>query len=296
MKKILALLTAMAAIFFFILLSPLRALEVPKSDGFVTDLADVLTTEQEQYLEKTLREYGKSKKQIAILIINSLEGENIDAFGTKVAHTWGVGQRDKDSGVLLTISKSDQKLRIDVGYGLEGALPDGLCGSIIRRVIVPEFKAKNYYAGITKGVEKIQQAIVGEYTENIVAAEEQAEAAEAAETMRMIGYIISLFLLFIAAWIVSSFIRPIVGGVCGAITVSILTVWFYNFGWWVLLSFALGAVVGYFSSDIGCFLKEIAEVMTESGGSGSSGSRSSGSGGGGFGGGSFGGGGASGSW
>ena len=107
--------------------------------------------------EKELTEYLASLDeqtgiQIAVLTIPSLKGEDIAAFGVKVAENWKLGKAGEDNGALLLVAMDERELRIEVGYGLEGLLTDAKCGLIIRNVIIPEFKDGNYSGGIRKGV------------------------------------------------------------------------------------------------------------------------------------------------
>lgn len=93
----------------------------------------------------------------------SLEGNSLEEFSMRLAETWKVGQKGKDNGVILLIFKNDRKIRIEVGYGLEGVLPDATCGQIISQVIAPHFRKKDYQAGIFSGVDAIIRATQGEF-------------------------------------------------------------------------------------------------------------------------------------
>lgn len=143
---------------------PLFALDVPYLSGRVNDYAGILTNNKIQELEKKLKDHETAtSNQVVVLTMRSLEGENLEEFSLKVAETWKLGQKDKDNGVLLLIAKNDRKLRIEVGYGLEGVLTDALCAQIIRNEITPEFKSGNFDTGVEKGVDSILNAIKGEY-------------------------------------------------------------------------------------------------------------------------------------
>ena len=137
---------------------------VPALTGRVMDLADVLRPETENFLETTLRLHEDStSNQLAILTIQSLEGEAIEEFSLRTARSWQLGQAEKDNGVLLVVAVDDRRLRIEVGFGLEGALPDALAGRIIRNDITPHFRDGDYDAGVRAGVRSILSAIEGEY-------------------------------------------------------------------------------------------------------------------------------------
>jgi uncharacterized protein len=146
--------------------APPRAVElaVPKNDGWVTDLAGMLSPQQERELETLMESYKQgSTHEIALLTIPSLEGDDLERFALRVGRAWGIGGKEKNNGALLLVSKADHKIRIEVGRGLEGELNDALCGRIIRNVIAPEFKQGRFAAGLKAGIIAIHQAIGGDY-------------------------------------------------------------------------------------------------------------------------------------
>ncbi|HNZ26528.1 MAG TPA: TPM domain-containing protein [Spirochaetota bacterium] len=152
-------------LFFVLLFAPLYSLEVPYLSSRVNDYANLLSYETKARIENKLSEHEKeTSNQVVVLTIFDLKGENLEEFSLKVAETWGIGQKDKDNGVLLLISLNDRKLRIEVGYGLEGSLTDYTASSIIRNDIVPYFKSGDYEKGIENGVDSILSAIAGTYT------------------------------------------------------------------------------------------------------------------------------------
>lgn len=141
------------------------ALDIPpRPDDYVTDRADLLSPETEARLETLLRSYEqKTTNQILIATFPSLEGENLEDFSIRLAETWKPGQKGRDNGVIFLVFKDDHKARIEVGYGLEGALPDALAGQILQQRVLPYFRADDYEKGIVKGVEGIILATQGEY-------------------------------------------------------------------------------------------------------------------------------------
>jgi uncharacterized protein len=144
--------------------SAASALEVPAYRGYVNDYAGMLSAGTARSLERTLAEFDRSDStQIAVLTIPSLEGEVLEEFSIKVVDQWGVGQRGRDNGVLLLVAKQERKVRIEVGYGLEGVLTDLLSGRIVDLVITPAFKAGRYDEGFVAGTAAIIQATRGEY-------------------------------------------------------------------------------------------------------------------------------------
>ena len=148
------------------LLLPLNvaALEVPNLDGYVNDLADVITPGTELKIESFLQGFESSDStQLVILTINSLEGEVLEDYSLRVVESWKIGQEGKDNGALLLISKEDRKMRIEVGYGLEGTLTDLLAGRIIDNEIKPHFQTGDFDGGVIAGITSMAKAVRGEY-------------------------------------------------------------------------------------------------------------------------------------
>ncbi len=127
---------------------------------YVVDLAGVLDPGTQAQLNGLLRTLeAKSTAQVVVLTFNSLEGEPIESFSHETAVKWGIGQKGKDNGVLITVAVKDHKYRIEVGYGLEGTLPDSFVGSLGRQYLVPNFRQGNYAAGLTAAVGAIANKI-----------------------------------------------------------------------------------------------------------------------------------------
>jgi uncharacterized protein len=136
---------------------------VPPLDARVTDLTGTLTPEQIAALEQHLAQFEARKgSQIAVLMLPTTRPEAIEQYGIRVVERWKLGRGDVDDGVLLLIAKDDRELRIEVGYGLEGALPDAVANRIIDETIAPRFKAGDYHGGILAGVLQIEDVIEGE--------------------------------------------------------------------------------------------------------------------------------------
>jgi uncharacterized protein len=139
-----------------------------KPVGYVNDFAHMLSRGQQQRLDNKLRNYRDTTTTvIAIATINSLDGHNIQMVGTKLFSKWKLWQGHKDNGVLILIAKKERKIRIEVGYGLEGAITDLKAGEIIRNVMDPAFKKGKYYAGLNQATSVIIQLALGEYTGNL---------------------------------------------------------------------------------------------------------------------------------
>lgn len=138
----------------------------PSPVTLVTDVAGVLTPEQKQALENKLVAIDdSSSNQIAVVILPSLDGYPKEEYATKLFRDWGIGNKKTNNGVLLLIAINDRQIRIEVGYGLEGAIPDITALNIIDNDIKPAFKAGNYYEGIDQATDNIAKAAVGEYKE-----------------------------------------------------------------------------------------------------------------------------------
>ena len=147
--------------------SPVFALDVPKLTGPVVDLAGVLSRSDQKKIAASLlqfqRDYGP---QLQVLVVAKLEDETIESYSIKVVDKWKLGSEDKDDGVLLLVATQDRKVRIEVGQGLEGDLPDALAGRIIRAGIIPFFKQDQTGAGILVGLSMIAETVGGKL-ENI---------------------------------------------------------------------------------------------------------------------------------
>jgi uncharacterized protein len=154
---------------FFIVLFSLQVMaqkSIPKPvpARLVVDNANLLDSYDAQQLETKLEALDDStSNQIAVVTIDSLNGEDIEDVATATFRDWGIGNKKTNNGVLLLISVKDRKIRIEVGYGLEGAIPDIIASDIIANDLAPAFQQKNYYSGINKAVDDIAKAAVGEY-------------------------------------------------------------------------------------------------------------------------------------
>lgn len=136
---------------------------VPALKSHVTDLTQTLTIEQQNQLEAKLATFEQQKgSQIAVLIISTTQPEAIEQYSIRVVDNWKLGREKQDDGVLLLVAKSDRKIRIEVGRGLEGAIPDIYAKRIISEVISPKFKQGDFSGGINAGVDKLTALIDGE--------------------------------------------------------------------------------------------------------------------------------------
>lgn len=273
---------------FWLALSAWAQVAVPDLSRRVTDLSGTLSAQQITALETKLAAFEAQKgSQIAVLIVPTLDGEDIAQFGIRVADKWKIGRTKVDDGVILIVAKNDRKLRIEVGYGLEGVIPDAIAKRVIAETITPYFKAGDFYGGISAGVGQLIQLINGES----LPAPAQSGDASGAEGSWLVFMAIGFFL--------GNFLAPLLGrgpasGVAGLGTAGL--------GW-----LTSGALASSLLMGGGVFLAVLVLGALGRGGGGGwgSGGFGGGLGGGGFGGGGgswggggggFGGGGASGSW
>lgn len=132
---------------------------------YVNDETGTLTSSQISSLNNKLRNEDKSTtNQIIVYIISSLNGESLEDVSIRLAEKNKIGKKERNNGLLMLVVKNDRKIRLEVGYGLEGVMTDALSSKIIRNDITPSFKSGNYYEGIDKGVDAIISSIKGEYT------------------------------------------------------------------------------------------------------------------------------------
>ncbi len=240
-----------------------------KPNRLVNDYTQTLSTDQVNQLEQKLVAFNDSTStQIAVVVINSLEGYDAADYTQRLAESWGVGSEKNNNGVVLLVSLGDRKVTIQTGYGVEGALPDAIARRIIENEITPNFKSGDYFAGISQGTDAIISYTKGEYKNDTPKARKKSGSS-----------IVPFIVIFIVIILVA--IKRGGGGGGGSQVIG-------GRGsaspfWWLLLGSQLGRGGGG-GGGFGGF----------SGGGGGFGGGGGGFGG--FGGGSFGGGGASGSW
>ncbi len=274
----------------FVLMPALMAgaAEVPQLRARVNDYAGMISQATERQLEQSLQSFETSQStQIVIVTIPSLEGEAIEDFSIRVAEAWKIGQKGLDNGAILLVAKNDRKIRIEVGYGLEGRLTDLIAGRIIRQVISPAFKAGNFDMGFINGVNAMMEAVKGEF-------KAPPSPNPTGNADRLSGLFMPL-IVFVFLITQLGRVARLLGTLAGGVMLPVFGSLFFSSG--VLLLLALipvGLIAGFLLSLIG------ASLRTTSGGRGGifTGGFGGGFGGGGFsgGGGGFGGGGASGGW
>lgn len=254
--------------------------EVPPLRGRVTDLTHTLSPATVQSLEAKLAPFEARKgSQIAVLIVPSTQPETIEQYGIRVADAWKLGRKGIDDGLILLVAKDDRAVRIEVGYGLEGVIPDAIAKRVIEATIVPRFKAGDFGGGIDAGVDQLIRLVDGE---PLPAPRPAASSQDVPN---------SFFLLLVPLLVLGRLFRAMFGSLGGA-----------------LVTAGLGFVGGYFLGGLalailGAFLGLFLGATGFGRGPGHWGGGGWSSGGGGFsgggfpgGGGGFGGGGASGRW
>ncbi|MEN8198659.1 MAG: TPM domain-containing protein [Thermodesulfobacteriota bacterium] len=288
-----AALGRLALLFLFLTLGVLRplpgaALEVPPLTGRVNDTAAMLSGQTVSELDGLLAGLEASDStQLVVLTIPSLEGELLEDYSLRVAGAWGIGQKEFDNGALLLISRDDRRLRIEVGYGLEGSLTDLVAGRIIGGVIVPRFKEGHFDQGIRDGVEAMVRVVRGEFVASDLPASGQKGGSDPAGLLFM--------LIFASAFIGKALHgKKVVAAVAGGTAAPVMGLLFLpQLGPWLLALIPVGILGGILLSTLSPAGGGGGYYM----GPGGFGSSSGGFGGGfGGGGGGFGGGGASGGW
>jgi len=266
---------------------------VPPLKGRVTDLTGTLKPEQAVSLEQLLQSFEARKgSQIAVLIVPTTAPETIEQYSLRVAEQWKIGRKKVDDGAILVVAKNDRALRIEVGYGLEGALNDATANRIIREVIVPRFREGDFYGGINAGIDRMIRVIDGEPLPA------PAKAARPADE----GVLQILPVLLILALVAGAILRRLLGRFVGSLATGGVV---GGLAWLLAGTLAialLAAIVAFFftlmSGVGGSGRRYYGGFPGGYGGGWGGGGGFGGGGGGGFsgGGGSFGGGGASGRW
>lgn len=268
-----------------------QSFNFPSLSGRVVDEANILTSAQKQQLTDQLEALEKqTSDQVVVVTLKSLQGNTIEVFGYRLGRHWKIGQKDKNNGVLLIVAPKEHKVRIEVGYGLEGTLTDGLSKMIIDNDIVPSFKRGNMQEGIIKGTRSILDVLKGQYVPP-----KKSTVSHANNNAVPFGVGLAVFFgLLFGAPLLNSIINKML-----AISIFNSIIVFFTF-------LGAGPVTSAFAMGILMFFGSILTMMSKyqvnsdswysSSSSYSGGGSSFSSGGFSGGGGSFGGGGASGSW
>lgn len=176
----------------------------PELTGRVVDQAQILSPEQEAALDATLASHETaSSDQIVVVTLSSLQDYDIADYGYQLGRHWGIGQKEIDNGVLLIVAPNERQLRIEVGYGAEAIITDGLASSIIRNTIVPKFKDGDMPAGIEAGVGEII-ALLNASPEELAARKAEFEASQPEESGGADGSLIFIIIVIVIILIVVS--------------------------------------------------------------------------------------------
>lgn len=255
--------------------------QFPALSGRVVDEAGLLSAATRSQLSQLSEQQERAtSNQLVIAVVKSLQGYPIEDYGYQLGRHWGIGQKGKNNGVILIVAPNEREVRIEVGYGLEGALTDALASNIVQTQILPNFKRGDFEAGVVAGAQAIAAAVAGEYTPTEVRSERSGSSASLPLPVLIV---IAVVIGQVLAMVMS---RAFAGAVTGVIAGSAL--WFFT-----------GTILSSLFAGVLIFLFIALSNRGGFGGPGFGGmGRGGGFGGGGFsgGGGSFGGGGASGRW
>jgi uncharacterized protein len=273
--------------FAFVLLALLLpfiavAADIPPLKARVTDLTGTLSPEQRSALEQTLAEFERRKgAQLAVLMVPTTQPETIEQYAVRVEEAWKLGRKGVDDSLLLVIAKNDRRLHIEVGYGLEGVVPDAVAKRVIEDDITPRFKQGDFYGGIRAGMDRLMRLVEGEKLPPPI-----ARNAHPHDERLPLEWLLPLaFLaLFFGRTLRALFGHVVGGGVTGALA-GIL-------GWAIFGSLVAALVLAVLGLFLGLVMGSVPSGPRRWGGGGwSSGGIGGGGWGGGFGGGGFGGGG-----
>jgi uncharacterized protein len=280
----------LAAALLFALAAPAAGeVAVPPLKARVTDLTGTLSAPQIQSLESRLRDFERAKgSQIAVLLLPSTQPETIEQYSIRVAEAWKIGRARVDDGVILVVAKNDRALRIEVGRGLEGAIPDALAKRIVSDIIAPQFKSGDFFGGIAAGTDALMKLIEGE---GLPAPRSGPVDFQTIDFQ-------TIFWLFVALVIGDAIFKRVLGRVAGAAVSGAIVGAIVWFAAGVLVFAVIGGLIGFFITLVNGMAGRRGGWTSGGGwgGGGWSGGRGFGGGGFGGGGGDFGGGGASGRW
>jgi uncharacterized protein len=215
------------------------ALDVPPLKGRVNDLAEMIHPTMSNQLSTALAQLEQTDStQIVVLTIPSLEGQVLEAFALAVVERWQIGQKNVDNGVLLLVVKKERKIRIEVGYGLEGKLTDLVAGRIIRNIMAPQFKMGRFDQGIVQGVSAIVGVVRGEFT---APAADRRPAGHPKTSPGLVGIIAFFFLINMLGRV-----NRVIGAAAGGIMAPIAGVLLFGTGMMATLLLIPAGIAGGF--------------------------------------------------
>ncbi len=197
MKKIISVLVAAWLLFAFSVTGFAQTTYPKPTDNFfVNDFADILSNEQEAAMQSLgVNLYNASKAQAVVVTVDSLEGRDIDSYALGLARSWGIGDKEKDNGVLLLLSVNDREVKIEVGYGLEGALPDSKTGRILDTYGTDYFKANDFGKGLFSVYNSIVNEIYIEY--GLSPSEDYTPVEDGSSSFSNIAYVVFLLVVLL---------------------------------------------------------------------------------------------------
>jgi uncharacterized protein len=225
-------------------------LEVPALRARVNDLARLLPADRRAALEERLARFeDETAHQIVVLTVPSLEGEAIEDYSMRVAERWKIGHRGLDTGVIVVVVPADRAARIEVGYGLEGVIPDAVAARVLRERMVPLFRAGRMVDGVEAGIEALMAAARGEVIPPARRPRGAPPPAGGADPLALV-----LFQSLLASFVGAPFRRGrlrAVGACLGGGAAALLTYLVLRSLPWAALALALGALFGWFGPAAG---------------------------------------------
>ena len=171
--------------------APVSAQDLPAPTGPVNDFAGILDPADERALQSEVEALEReTTAEVAVVTVPSLGGRSVEEYATALFNQWGIGQADRDNGVLVLVAVNEREMRIEVGYGLEGVLPDGLAGAVIRETFLPAFRDGDYPRGIRQGVARVVDIV----RRNETLTPEQIAAIERANAEAGTSWLIAAFM------------------------------------------------------------------------------------------------------
>jgi uncharacterized protein len=224
----------------------------PRPAGRVNDFAGVLDASVEAEIDQLLADLErKTSSEVAVAVVKSLDGMSVEEYANRMFKEWGVGQAKQDNGVLVLVAPAEREMRIEVGYGLEGVLPDGLAGEIIREQFTPRFREDDYPGGIRDGIRRVVEVVE---RHQVLTPEELARFNESSSNDASLAVIIPFLALFVAIgfFMIGGGIRTktvfplLFGGMFGGLPLFISLGLAFTLSLFTLFPFALAmAVWGY---------------------------------------------------
>ncbi len=192
-------LTTLTAVLLLFIVFPLAAASYPSPQGYVNDFAQVIDTATEQEIEQVAQALSNDGGiEIAVVTVNSLEGEPLEEYSYNLAKSWGIGAAGEDTGLLFLLAVEERQVRLEVGYGLEGDLPDGLVGRMLDEYVIPSFKRGAYGDGMLLGTRSIAATLAKKRGFTLhVANADQYVVEESNPLNSVLSFIFTLFIVFV---------------------------------------------------------------------------------------------------